>query len=70
MKDSIRPWSPFPCSDFCGLSDDRNFTSSRKNSKQEDLRESLMLLLPVSLTVSDGQVKHSLSPKNKKNKKI
>ena len=34
---------PLPIQIFCGLSDDRNFTSSRKISKEEDSRESLML---------------------------
>ena len=34
---------PLPIQIFCGLSDDRNFTSNRKVSKEEDSRESLML---------------------------
>ena len=52
MKDSIRPWSPSPCSDFCDLSYHKNFTSGRTISKQEDPKESLMLLLPMSLTLT------------------
>ena len=41
-----------PHSDFCILSEDRNFTSSRKISKEEDSRESLML--PASFELNSN----------------